>query len=76
MPDFMIKYNPVMIGWHIFRDKKEVTFIPCDELMEMYEKGVISPDSDDINKNLVTVLRSMKNIKLHPSQYKIERMSA
>lgn len=76
MPNFRTVRNELMDGFHIFRDGKEVTFIPNDVFLNMYETGVLSIDSDDFNKYIVNALRSMKNIKLHPSQYTIERISA
>ena len=79
MPNFRTVRNDLMNGFHIFRDGKEVTFIPNEVLLDMYETGVLPIDSDDFNKHIVNALRNMKVIKLHPSQYTIytiERISA
>ena len=75
MPSFKIVRNELMNGFHIFRDGKEVTFIPNDAFLDLYGASMFSFDAYDFNKHIVTVLRNMKNIKLHPSQYTIEKVA-
>lgn len=76
MPRFRVESNPIANGFHIFRDSQEVTFITDEEFFEIRDSGALPLESSDICKYFVALLRNMKVIKLHPSQYTIERMSA
>lgn len=76
MPSFRIVSNPIVNGFHIFRDGQEVTFISAEEVFEIKRSGVLPSDPNDIYELIIALLRNMKVIKLHPSQYTIERVSA
>ena len=76
MPRFGVVSNPFANGFHIFRDRQEVTFITAEEVFKIRNSGVLPLESNDIYEIIVALLRNMKVIKLHPSQYTIERMSA
>lgn len=75
MPSFKVARNELINGFHIFRDGKEVTFISNDVFLDLYGASMFSFDTYDFNKHIVTVLRNMKVIKLHPSQYTIEKVA-
>ena len=68
--------NPVVNGFHVFRDRQEVTFISAEEVFKIRNSGALPLESNDIYKIIVALLRNMKVIKLHPSQYTIERINA
>lgn len=76
MPSFRIVSNPIANGFHIFRDRQEVTFISAEEIFKIRNSGVLPLESNDIYELIIALLRNMKVIKLHPSQYTIERISA
>lgn len=76
MPSFGITSNPIANGFHIFRDRQEVTFITDEEFFKIRESGALPSESSDVYEYVVALLRNMKVIKLHPSQYTIERISA
>lgn len=75
MPSFRIVSNPFANGFHIFRDRQEVTFITAEEVFKIRNSGVLPLKSNNIYEIIVALLRNMKVIKLHPSQYMIERIS-
>lgn len=76
MPSFRVEMNPVVNGFHVFRDRQEVTFISAEEVFKIRNSGALPLESNDIYKIIVALLRNMKVIKLHPSQYTIERINA
>lgn len=75
-PVFGIKENPVANGFYIIRDMQEVTFVSDEEFFEIRDSGALPLESSDIYEYVTALLRNMKVIKLHPSQYTIERISA
>lgn len=75
-PVFGFKENPVANGFYIIRDMQEVTFVSAEEFFEIKRSGVLPSDPNDIYELIIALLRNMKVIKLHPSQYTIERISA
>lgn len=69
----MIAYFEILDGYELMKGREKIGFVNHNDFVE----GIMKFQEDSENSPDDPILfRYFKNIKLHPSQYTIERISA